>query len=574
MGTNRIFGFPGADLHFFPSEVSQRSDNLVLGVDATPPSQLEGEAKNQHFLKRELLMPEHQMIDVPEVDFMSVTENVSDWRIGKRVVIQRPKLSIALGCGMLLAVPLIGLVIAGFVMGYSENFYQAFFIAALIGAGLFALVVIPFSRSNRSRETVIDWSDETIRYRHGLRRQTFPFAEIQRICVQTKQIGNETPTYDGIVEIEVAGNQLPLFEILSSTEDPSQPVDILLDVARRLADAWSVPCEVYVLGKRLEEQELEGRGRSPEEIAQKYITLGSLASGSAMSADYRGQSDEAAEHREEAIFYYMQANKLDPTLTEPLLAIGRLSPDEAHREMSVQAALQLNPDSIPALIEQGRSLLMEGLEEEGFAALSGAVEKEPSVTTYHARGHSYLLLERYREAHADFSKAIELDPQDADNYSKRGECLADWYKDARYDDLLNQALADFDRAIELGGENSTYRIERARVLLTADRFDEAIADFSRGVAVDPDSFYSYSQRGQAYLDAGHYAQEAERDFTKAVELLEEQPRTTDAIMRRTQLMGIAFAYRSRAEARRQLGRPQQADDDIQRAIELEVEADE
>ncbi|TWU09600.1 Tetratricopeptide repeat protein [Symmachiella macrocystis] len=518
-------------------------------------------------------MPEHQMIDVPEVDFMSVTENVSDWRIGKRVVIQRPKLSIALGCGVLLAVPLIGLVIAGFVMGNSASFYQVFFIAALICVGLFALVVIPYNRSNRSRETVIDWSDETIRYRHGMRWQTFPFAEIQRICVQTKQIGSETPTYDGTVDIEVAGNQFSLFEILSSTEEPGQPVDILLDVARRLADGWSVPCEVYVLGKRLEEKELEGRGRPPKEIAQKYMTLGSLASGSAMSADYQGQSDEAVEHREEAIFYYMQANKLDPTLAEPLLAIGRLSPDEAHREMAVQAALRLNPNSIPALIERGRSLLIDGREEEGFAALSQAVEKEPSVTTYHARGMSYLLSERYREAHADFSKAIALEPQDADNYSERGECLADWYNDAPDDDLLKQALADFDRAIELGGEDSTYRIERARVLLAANRFDEAIADFSRGVAVDPDSFYAYSQRGQAYLDAGHHAKQAERDFSKAVDLLEEQPRTTDSVMRRTQLTSIAFAYRSRAEARRQLGRPQQADDDIQRAIELEVEAD-
>ncbi len=518
-------------------------------------------------------MPEHQMIDVPEVDFMSVTENVSDWRIGKRVAILRPKISLAVGCGALLAVPIVGLVIAGFVMGNLASFYQTIFLVSIVCAGLFALVVIPFNRSNRARETVIDWSDETIRFRHGLRWQTFPFAEIQRICVQTKQMGTETPKYDGTVEIEVAGTQFPLFEILSSTEDPSQPVDTLLDVARRLADAWSVPCEVYVLGKQLEEKELEGRGRPPEEIAQKYMTLGSLASGSAMSADYRGQSDEAAEHREEAIFYYMQANKLDPTLAEPLLAIGRLSPDDAHREMAVQAALQLNPDSIPALIERGRSLLMEGLEEEGFAALSQAVEKEPSVTTYHARGQSYLLSERYREAHADFSKAIELDPQDADNYSERGECLADWYKDAPDDDLLKQALADFDRAIELEGENSTNRVERARVLLAADRFDEAIVDFSRGVAVDPDSFYAYSQRGQAYLDAGHHAKQAERDFAKAVELLEEQPRTTDSVMRRTQLISIAFAYRGRAEARRQLGRPQQADDDIQRAVALEIEAD-
>ncbi len=516
-------------------------------------------------------MPEHRMIDVPEVDFMDVTENVTDWRIGKRVEIRRPRLSLSLGCGALLAVPIAIMVIVGMFMGNLESFYAPILWMVFLGGGAFALIVIPFSWSNRSRRTVIDWSDETVRFDHGMRGQTFSFSDVERVCLQTTKSSGEPPEYRGTVDVEVAGRQFPVFELLTSNEDQDKPTNTLLAVARRLADVWAVPCEVYVLGKRFADEDLAGRGRSPEEIAKKYMSLGSMASGHAMSADYHGNADEAAEYRQEAIFYYMQANTIDPTLTEPLLAIGRLSPNGAHRERAVDAALQLDPDSVPALIERGRHLVMNGREEEGFAALTKAVEKDPSRTTYHARGNSYQFLDRYPEAHADFTAAIELDPEDADCYNARGECLKAWYDDSPSQDLLPRALADFDEAIRLDGEDTSYRVERARVLLAADRFDDAIAEFSRVITAEPDSFYGYSQRGQAYLDTGHYAREAEQDFSRAVELLEKQPRTTDSVMQGAQLRSIAFAYRLRAEARRQLGRLEQADADDLRAAELEDE---
>ena len=42
------------------------------------------------------------------------------------------------------------------------------------------------------------------------------------------------------------------------------------------------------------------------------------------------------------------------------------------------------------------------------------------------RGYCYSKIEKYKEALEDFNKAIELDPEDAQNYSFRGAVFGIW----------------------------------------------------------------------------------------------------------------------------------------------------
>jgi len=308
--------------------------------------------------------------------------------------------------------------------------------------------------------------------------------------------------------------------------------------------------------------------RSPQELAQKYEQMGSRASGQAMSADYHGKAEEAEDYRSQALFFYQQANRLDPTLTEPLLAIGRLSGSEEHREFAIAAALKADPNSAPALIELGRQLIMTDREEEGLEALSKAVQRDPSADTYQARGDVLQSLGQYEQAVEDFNKAIELDPEEPELYSSRADCLADWYAENSNHELFDRAIADYDQAVMLDEDPCTHRVSRGNLFLKAGQLDEAFDDFSQAVADAPDSFYAYSQRGQAYLETGRDTAQAERDFSKAISILEGQDRTTDRVMRHAQSRSIAFAYRLRAEARRELGRPDLANEDERRANEL------
>ena len=73
-------------------------------------------------------------------------------------------------------------------------------------------------------------------------------------------------------------------------------------------------------------------------------------------------------------------------------------------------------------------------------------------------------MERYDEALADFNRAIELDPEDAWALAGRGET---YWAMGRYD----QALADYDRAIELDPAEDEFAAARTAICLLTGRSD-------------------------------------------------------------------------------------------------------
>jgi tetratricopeptide (TPR) repeat protein len=74
-------------------------------------------------------------------------------------------------------------------------------------------------------------------------------------------------------------------------------------------------------------------------------------------------------------------------------------------------------------------------------------------------------LGRYEEALASFDKAIELDPNDAWAWSLRGMALVSL---GRYE----EALASFDKAIDRGIQFSHFFFKRAEVILGLNRWED------------------------------------------------------------------------------------------------------
>jgi tetratricopeptide (TPR) repeat protein len=151
-----------------------------------------------------------------------------------------------------------------------------------------------------------------------------------------------------------------------------------------------------------------------------------------------------------------------------------------------------------------------GRWEESLAAYDQALALAPFAQAYYKRGVAYYYLQRYDEALAACTLALELDPTLAQAYNKRGAIYAEW---KRYDD----ALANFTYAIELDPIFEEPYTNRGATYANLQRYDEALADFARAIELDPNDAQAYTNRGFTYT-ALQRDDEALADFTRAIEL--------------------------------------------------------
>ncbi len=201
---------------------------------------------------------------------------------------------------------------------------------------------------------------------------------------------------------------------------------------------------------------------------------------------------------------------------------------------------------------------------------------------HHNRGVTYHRLGQYARAVGDFSTAIDLYPAFAEAYLWRGFCKAEMGQKAlANDDIrrafelgpvvsspsdmyynrgtfwmehghLDNATADFTRAIDLDPTDAQSYNNRGLCYYHRQLFIEAIIDFSRALELKPDHAKAYNNRGNALALLGDDAR-AVNDFTRAIELL---PTYTKA-------------YNNRAMSYQKLGLYSEAIFDYKRAIELD-----
>jgi tetratricopeptide (TPR) repeat protein len=150
----------------------------------------------------------------------------------------------------------------------------------------------------------------------------------------------------------------------------------------------------------------------------------------------------------------------------------------------------------------------------------------------------------YRAATADYDRAIELNPDDADNYINRGRVNSDLGD-------YQAAIADYDRAIELNPNFVAY-CNRGAVKSDLGDYQGAIADYDEAIELEPSGCgFVYSKRGNAKSSLGDY-QGAIADCDRAIELAPDD----------------ADNYFNRGNVKSRVGDYQAAITDYDRAIEL------
>jgi tetratricopeptide (TPR) repeat protein len=195
---------------------------------------------------------------------------------------------------------------------------------------------------------------------------------------------------------------------------------------------------------------------------------------------------------------------------------------------------------------RAEALFNEHKYVEAIEEFSRVLELEPQNTwSLGMRGECYRMLSRYDEAIADFSRSLELSPDSAWDLAHRGECYR------AKEDYAN-AIADLNRAIELNPEDSWTLGSRGDAYRLTNEFDKAIEDFSKAIRLDANYTWAIARRGEAYRMAGKYDQ-ATADLTLAIEQAPED----------------SFAYASRGQVYQETGDFPKAMVDFDKAIEID-----
>ncbi|MEW6337106.1 MAG: protein kinase [Acidobacteriota bacterium] len=199
-----------------------------------------------------------------------------------------------------------------------------------------------------------------------------------------------------------------------------------------------------------------------------------------------------------------------------LVVQGRLAVARGEHEAAAAAfsrALALEPTHLGAEAGLAAALEDAGRLEEAERALIRSVELRPGYWLGHnALGVFYFRHAKYGEAEAQFRKVVEISPENARGYNNLGGVLLQQGRPA-------EALPMFERSAALSPQAVTWS-NVATLRFRAGRFGEAAQCYERAVALEPGDYLLWGNLGAARRwvpGAGDSAREA---FERALELAE------------------------------------------------------
>jgi len=140
---------------------------------------------------------------------------------------------------------------------------------------------------------------------------------------------------------------------------------------------------------------------------------------------------------------------------------------------------------------------------------------------------------------------VKVYPDDPTTYLNRGLAFQEAKK-------YERAVADFSRALAINPGYAEAYNRRALVFYEVRDYDKAIADFSSAARIDPEYAEVYYNRGNVYYDAGAFP-EAEADYSRVIALDSTRAET----------------FYNRGNVRARLGSVAEAINDYSRAISLD-----
>lgn len=160
-------------------------------------------------------------------------------------------------------------------------------------------------------------------------------------------------------------------------------------------------------------------------------------------------------------------------------------------------------------------------KKTGDAAIVGCtlkIEADPtSGAAYNNRAIEYRRQGHLEQAIADFGKAIEIDPKNARSYYNRGTVYLALGQTSKKKEFFERAIADFSAAIAVNPKYAKAFGNRGLSYAMLGQHEQAISDYDKNVEIAPDDLNAHTNRAYSCLMAKRYDC-ARADTNKAIEL--------------------------------------------------------
>ena len=137
------------------------------------------------------------------------------------------------------------------------------------------------------------------------------------------------------------------------------------------------------------------------------------------------------------------------------------------------------------------------------------VQRNRTSDAYHQRAVMWVSMKKYDQAVADFDDAIQRDTQNVALYNARGNAL-------RITGKLDRALSDFNEVIRRNVRHPAVYTNRGLVWFDKGEYDQALDDYTQALRLDSKFAPAWEAGGTARQAQGNYFK-AVQNFSKAVE---------------------------------------------------------
>jgi len=252
----------------------------------------------------------------------------------------------------------------------------------------------------------------------------------------------------------------------------------------------------------------------PEEAIKDFDRAIALDPSYGAAYNNRGNAYASLQNYDAAFQSFRKATALLSTTAAPYNGRGRAHAERERYHAAVRdlsRAIKLDPRSAAAY--RNRATANFALGKYGAAAedATQALDLEPEhdkAKLLMLRARSYAAEDAFREGVADFDKVLDIEPDNMDAFTERGELLA---KNKRYD----AAIQDFNKVLEAEPKNVKAYALRGETKMFDRRPDEGYIDVNIAILLAPDDPLALRIRGNIY-EAQKRTENAIADYQKAL----------------------------------------------------------